>query len=269
MACEGRIGILGGGNMGSALVKGLIAAGTCGAGQVVVAEKLAATAEKVRAELGVEVVASPAGLPPVDTLVVAVKQADLAEAVQAARAALRPESLVITLVAGIPLARLAALLPPGQPLVRAMPNMPALVGRGVSALAPAHGLAPEHLERARTVFAAVGRVVVVKEPLMDAVTALSGSGPGYVFLIIEALADAGVAQGLDRATALTLAAGTVAGAAELLLQVGQHPAQLKDMVASPGGTTIAGLHALERGGLRGVIMDAVAAATARGRELGA
>ncbi|MFZ5587603.1 MAG: pyrroline-5-carboxylate reductase [Thermodesulfobacteriota bacterium] len=269
MAYEGRIGILGGGNMGSALAKGLIAAGTYGAGQVVVAEKLAATAEKVRRELGVEVAASPAGLPPVDTLVVAVKQADLAEAVQAARTALKPESLVITLVAGIPLARLAALLPPGQPLARAMPNMPALVGRGVSALAPAQGLAPELLERAQAVFAAVGRVVVVKEPLMDAVTALSGSGPGYVFLFIEALADAGVAQGLDRATALTLAAGTVAGAAELLLQVGQHPAQLKDMVASPGGTTIAGLHALERGGLRGVIMDAVAAATARGRELGA
>lgn len=268
MSEQGMIGILGGGNMGSALAKGMIAAGVARADQVVIAEKLAATAEKVRGELGVTVVDGPASLPPVDTVVVAVKQGDLAEALTAARPALGPATLVITLVAGIPLAKVAPLLPEGQPLVRAMPNMPALIGRGASALAPAAGLDPAHLERAQAIFGAVGRVVVVKEALMDAVTALSGSGPGYVFLIIEAMADAGVLQGLDRATSLTLAAGTVAGAAELLLQEGKHPGQLKDMVASPGGTTIAGLQVLERGGLRGIIIDAVAAATERGRVLG-
>lgn len=268
MAIEGRIAILGGGNMGSALVKGLIAGGAAGADQIVVAEKLAAQADKLRQELGVAVVDQPAAVGAVETLIVAVKPQDFDPAVSSLARTLGGQALVITLAAGVTLGRLAGLLPNCPHLVRAMPNTPALVGKGVTALAPAAGLPDSLLERAQAVFAAVGQVVTVKEALMDAVTGLSGSGPGYAFLFMEALIDAGVAVGLDRATARTLAVGTVAGAAELIMQSGQHPAALKDMVTSPAGTTITGLQVLERGGLRGLVMDAVAAATARSRAMG-
>jgi pyrroline-5-carboxylate reductase len=268
MAIEGRIGVLGGGNMGSALVKGLLGGGTARAQQVIVAEKLPAQADKLKNELGVGVVPSPGSLGPVDLLLVAVKPKDVASALGAVRPSLQAHSLVISIAAGVKLKALAEHLPPGQHLVRAMPNTPALVGRGVSAICAEEHTPPAALELARQVFGAVGQVVTVAEPLMDVVTGLSASGPAYVFLIIEALADAGVLMGLDRASALTLAAGTVAGSAELLIQDGRHPAQLKDMVTSPGGTTIAGLRVLENAGLRGSLMEAVAAATRRSQELG-
>lgn len=268
MAIEGRIGVLGGGNMGSALIKGLIASGTAQAGQITVAEKLASQAVKLREQLGVAVVDGPGDLGPVDLLLVAVKPKDVASALEAARAGLEPRTLVVSIAAGVKIQALAERLPPDQPLVRAMPNTPALVMKGVTALCPAGRTPPQDLETAREVFAAVGQVVVVAETLMDLVTGLSASGPAYVFLIIEALTDAGVLLGLDRASALTLAAGTVAGASELLIQTGQHPAQLKDMVTSPGGTTMAGLRVLENAGLRGTLMEAVAAATRRSQELG-
>jgi pyrroline-5-carboxylate reductase len=270
MAIEGRIGVLGGGNMGSALIKGLIASGTAGPGQVTVAEKLDAQADRLKNELGVKVVPAPGLLGPVDLLIVAVKPKDVASALHATQECLSPQSLVISLAAGVRLATLAALLPPGQHLVRAMPNTPALVGMGVSAICAEEHTPPASLDLARQVFGAVGQVVTVAETHMDVVTGLSGSGPAYVLMIIEALADGGVLMGLDRASALTLAAGTVAGTAELLLRDrdGRHPAQLKDMVTSPGGTTIAGLRVLEAQGLRSALMEAVAAATRRSQELG-
>ncbi len=268
MAELGRIGLVGGGNMGSALVKGLMASGRAAAGQIFVAELDQEKAQALRRELGVTVVASGRELQELEVLVLAVKPADIPAAAIEAAPALAPTSLVITLAAGVRTETVAKELPPGQPLVRAMPNTPALIGQGATALAAAPGAGPEHLELARRIFSAVGRVVKVPEKLMDAVTGLSGSGPAYAFLFIESLADAGVAQGLDRANALELAAQTVAGAAALLLERGEHPARLKDMVTSPGGTTIAGLHALERGGFKGLVMDAVAAATRRSRELG-
>jgi pyrroline-5-carboxylate reductase len=186
----------------------------------------------------------------------------------AAAGALTPPTLVISIAAGVKLATLGEALPTGQHLIRAMPNTPALIGHGVTALAPAAHTPPEGLALAQEIFAAVGRVVVVAERLMDAVTGLSASGPAFVFVIIEALSDAGVRMGLDRATALTLAAATVEGAAEMVQTTGQHPGQLKDMVTSPGGTTIAGLQVLERAGLRGVLIDVVEAATRRSAELG-
>ncbi|MBU2467458.1 MAG: pyrroline-5-carboxylate reductase [Proteobacteria bacterium] len=267
MALKGRIGLAGCGNMGGALLKGMLNAEVVQAPQVVVAEINAERAKELGAELGVGTVASPGELADLDLLILAVKPAHAAQAAREAASALRPGSLVITLAAGLKLATVAAALPSGQPLVRAMPNTPALIGKGVTAIAAAPDLAPEHLETAREVFGAVGPVVTVEEKLMDAVTALSGSGPAYVFVIIEALADAGVCQGLDRQTALTLAAHTVAGAAEMLIKTGEHPGQLKDWVASPGGTTTAGLAELERGGIRGVLYNAVEAATRRGKEL--
>ena len=159
----------------------------------------------------------------------------------------------------------------GKParLIRVMPNTPALVLEGVTAIARAEGLQPGDLEAAQELFAAVGKVVVLEESALDAVTGLSGSGPAYVAIAIEALADGGVKMGLDRATATLLAAQTVLGSARLILETGVHPAQLKDMVSSPGGTTIAGIAALEDGGLRRALIQAVERATLRSRELGA
>lgn len=268
MAIEGRIGFLGGGNMGSALIKGLIKSGAASAGQIVVAEKMADKAQALASELGVAVVGKVEELGPLDLLLVAVKPVDVPAAVREAAGSLKAGALVVSIAAGVTIAKFTELLPAGQHLVRAMPNTPALIGRGVTALAPAAHTPATGLALAREVFAAVGQVVVVGEHLMDAVTGLSASGPAYVFVIIEALSDAGVRMGLDRASALTMAAATVGGAADMVLTTGQHPGQLKDMVTSPGGTTIAGLQVLERSGLRGVLMDVVEAATLRAREQG-
>lgn len=268
MAIEGRIGLVGGGNMGSALLKGILGAGLAKAGQMVVAEQDAQRRSELAEATGVKVVASPGELSDLAVLILAVKPPDIPACARQAAVAVAPEALVITLAAGVPLARVAEAFDPAQPLVRAMPNTPALIGQGVTALAPGASVGEKDLELAKAIFSAVGQVVVTPEKALDAVTGLSGSGPAYVLLFIEALADAGVAQGLDRGTALTLARHTVAGAGRLAVEIGEHPAALKDRVTSPGGTTIAGLHVLERGGLRGVVMDAVAAATERSRELG-
>jgi pyrroline-5-carboxylate reductase len=269
MALKGRIGLAGGGNMGSALLKGMLGAALVGADQVVVAEKLAPRASQLQDDLGVAVVGACSELGSLDILILAVKPNDVAEAAREAAGCLSPESLVITLAAGVKRATVAQALPQGQPLVRAMPNTPALIGKGITAICGGPGLEARHMETAAQIFGAVGLVVTVQEKHMAAVTALSGSGPAYVFVIIEALADAGVNQGLDRETAMALAAHTVAGAAQLLIDSGQHPGELKDRVASPGGTTIAGLRELERGGLRGVLFNAIEAATRRSKELGA
>jgi pyrroline-5-carboxylate reductase len=167
----------------------------------------------------------------------------------------------------VPLSRLAKFFP-GWAMVRAMPNTPATVGAGITALAPGDGITPEQLDQAKTIFGSVGEVIAVPEALIDAVTALSGSGPGYVALIIEALADGGVAVGLPRATAMQLALQTVKGTAELLQQTDLHPGVLKDRVTSPGGTTIAGVAHLEAAGLRSALIEAVRTAHDRAIELG-
>ena len=263
-----KIGVIGGGNMGSALVRGIIAKGLIKPGNMVVAEKIPDKAQKLAEELGVRTAPWPLELDPVDVLLVAVKPQDIKEAIEAAVPAMAKDTLVISIAAGITLGALQAMLPKGQPLIRVMPNTPCLIGQGASALAPGENAGRENMDAALTLFKAVGTACEVPEKYMDAVTGLSGGGPAYVYLIIEALSDAGVRQGMDRPTALALAAQTVRGAASMILEDGRHPAELKDMVTSPGGTTIAGLHVMESAGLRGVLMDAVAAATARSRELG-
>ena len=262
------IGVIGGGNMGSAMVRGIIAKELIAPENLVVAEKIPDKAQKLAEELGVKTAPWPLELDPVDILIVAVKPQDIKEAMEAAGPALDKHTLVLSVAAGITLRTLQAMLPKGQPVIRVMPNTPCLIGQGASALARGENANPGHMESALTVFRAVGTACEVPEKYMDAVTGLSGGGPAYVYLIIEALADAGVRLGMDRPTALALSAQTVKGAASLVLEDGRHPAELKDMVTSPGGTTIAGLHVMELAGLRGVLMDAVAAATARSRELG-
>jgi len=175
--------------------------------------------------------------------------------------------LLISIAAGVTIQAIMNQAPGARRVIRAMPNMPALVREGMTALAWSGALAEEDKAIARAVFQAVGRVIPIEERLMDAVTGLSGSGPAYVFQAIEALADGGVKMGLPRQTAEILAAQTVLGAAKMVLESGDHPAKLKDRVASPGGTTIAGLHRLEEGRFRATLMAAVEAATKRSQEL--
>ncbi|MEL7330460.1 MAG: pyrroline-5-carboxylate reductase [Cyanobacteria bacterium J06559_1] len=176
-------------------------------------------------------------------------------------------SLVLSILAGVPLAQLEAAMP-GWPVVRAMPNTPATVGAGMTAIALGTYTSASHGELAHEIFSAVGEVVQVPEGMMDAVTGLSGSGPGYVSIVIEALADGGVAAGLPRGVAKQLAVQTVLGTAELVKTTGMHPAELKDRVTSPGGTTIAGIACLEELGLRSALIEAVRTASSRSRELG-
>ena len=175
--------------------------------------------------------------------------------------------LIISILAGVPLSRLEAIFPQ-QAVIRAMPNTPATVGEGMTAITAGRQVEEHHRSLATTIFRAVGEVVEVPESLMDAVTGLSGSGPAYVALMVESLADGGVAAGLPRATAAQLALQTVLGTAQLLRESGWHPAELKDRVTSPGGTTIAGVAQLEKAGFRSALIEAVKAAYCRARELG-
>ena len=203
-----------------------------------------------------------------DTVILAIKpQAFDVVARDFAGLTLSDPPLVVSILAGVSIARLEKAVP-GWPVIRAMPNTPATVGCGMTAIAIGSRAIAEHKELAIQLFSAVGEVVEVTEPLLDGVTGLSGSGPAYVAIVIEALADGGVASGLSRATANTLALQTVLGTAQLLQKTGMHPAVLKDKVTSPGGTTISGIACLEELGLRSALIEAVRAASSRSRELG-
>ena len=263
-----RLGFLGAGNMSGGLVKGLIQAG-------VTPERVSVSdvSEDRRQELhewyGVAATADNGALVRgCDVVVLAVKPQILGNVLGEIAGDVRADQLVVSIAAGIPIAAIEGRLPAKTRVVRAMPNAPAMVQAGATAIAGGSHAREDDMRIARELFDAVGKVVVLDEHQLDAVTGLSGSGPAYVMLVIEALADGGVKMGLPRAAAHLLAVQTVLGSAALVLQSGEHPARLKDKVTSPGGTTIAGLHALERGGLRGVLMDAVEAATKRAAELG-
>lgn len=205
-------------------------------------------------------------------VILAVKPQVMDEAVRSVAEALRSSGeagpIVVSIAAGVPLDRLEKGLPQRTRVIRVMPNTPCLIGRGASGLAAGSAATSDDAALICELLATVGVVETVPEPLLDAVTGLSGSGPAYVFQMIEALSDGGVKMGLPRVIATRLAAQTLAGAAEMLLSTGQHPGALKDSVTSPGGTTIAGLHAMEQGGVRAALIDAVEASTLRSRELG-
>src|SRR5215510_873687 len=204
-----------------------------------------------------------------DLLVLAVEPQILDEVLDEIAEAVRNEALIVSVVAGYPIARIARYLSGTTRIVRSMPNTPSLIREGVTAIAFNETLSEKDVAAAKALFEPMGKVVRVDERLLDAVTGLSGSGPAYIFVLIEALADGGVKMGLPRATAQLLAAQTVAGAARMVLESKEHPGKLKDRVASPDGTTIAGLHELELGCLRATLMSAVEAATKRSMELGA
>jgi pyrroline-5-carboxylate reductase len=267
---EQRIGLIGAGNMALALVRGLL-----GSGRVTPAEIRASDPSETRRALlaqehGIVTSESNADVARwADVVVFAVKPQLMEAAMASVAGALAEHTTVVSIAAGVPLAVLEARLPAGTRVVRAMPNTAAIALAGATGLCGGRLATPADIVLARSLFEAVGSVVVVDEPLLDAVTGLGGSGPAYVMLVIEALADGGVKMGLSRDAALLLAAQTVYGSAKLLLETKEHPARLKDMVTSPAGTTSAGLHALESGGLRAALIDAVERATHRSQELGA
>lgn len=257
--------VIGGGRMGEALVGGLVRAGTLPAADVLVVEPVAGRREALGELLpGVALAAEPATA---EGTVIAVKPADVARACEAAAAA--GSGRVLSIAAGVTTAALEAALAPGTAVVRAMPNTPSLVGQGAAAIAPGAAATDDDLAWAESLLGAVGTVVRVREPLLDAVTGLSGSGPAYVFLVAEALVDAGVLAGLPRDISHALAVQTLLGAATLLAEGDEGPEALRAAVTSPGGTTAAGLRVLEQHGVRAAFLDAVAAATDRARQLGA
>jgi pyrroline-5-carboxylate reductase len=260
------LSFLGAGAMGEALIRGLLQAEVLEAGQISAYDADAARVQAVARSLGVRALSRPEECGQSQVIVVAVKPQVLGKALEPLRD-LSPESTVVSIAAGVTLAQLEACFVQDVPVVRVMPNTPALVLRAASALAPGSFAKAEHLALAHEIFDAVGVAVDVDEKLLDAVTGLSGSGPAYVYVLIEALSDGGVRAGLPRDVATKLAAQTVLGSAQMVLETGEHPGSLKDKVTSPGGTTIAGLHALENHGFRGALIDAVQAATQRAKEL--
>jgi pyrroline-5-carboxylate reductase len=266
---KSNIGFIGGGNMAEALVRGLLQAGAATAAQLRAADPSLERRDHLMEQYGIETTNDNAVLAAwADVLVFAVKPSVMDAALDEVAGALEGDEILLSIVAGVPIARIAERLGAERRIVRAMPNTAAIALAGASAIAAGPGALAEDLLIAKTLFDAVGRCVVVAEKLLDAVTGLSGSGPAYVMLFIEALADGGVKAGLPRDVALTLAAQTVYGAAKLQLESGEHPGVLKDRVTSPGGTTIAGLARLEAGGFRGIVIDAVDAATQRSIQLG-
>jgi pyrroline-5-carboxylate reductase len=263
------IAFLGAGNMAEALIKGLLRAEVADPQEVLCTDRRKERGIELTARYGVRFDTSNAKAAELaDVIVLSVKPQVMNHLLEEIAPALNPTKLVISIAAGVPIEAIERKVGHGVRIIRTMPNTPALVGAGATALSPGKHATEADLEQAKSLFDAIGKAVIVDEPLLDAVTGLSGSGPAYVFLIIEALSDAGVKVGLPRYTAQELAAQTVLGSARLLIETGEHPGRLKDQVTSPGGTAIAGLHTLEAGGLRTTLMNAVEAATKRSKELG-
>lgn len=263
------LGFVGAGNMAEALVKGLLHAKVVPPEGIIVSDVKTDRLAHFAQEHGVRTTQDNHELVRAsDVVVLSVKPQVIDKVLGLFGGDIKSSQLVISVAAGVPVSAIEARLPEGTRVVRTMPNTPATVKAGATAISAGTHATEDDLDVARALFSAVGRVVTLDETLLDAVTGLSGSGPAYVMLMIEALADGGVKVGLHRDTALLLAAQTVYGSAKLLLETGEHPGRLKDMVTSPGGTAIAGLHTLESGGLRRTLIDAVEAATNRSAQLG-
>jgi pyrroline-5-carboxylate reductase len=268
MVSIGKIGFIGGGNMGEALIKGLIK-GAFPAADIWVAEPVAARRALLAERYGVVTEAEgSAVVAACDLIVLAVKPQLVPKVLPQLATTFGDAKVLVSIAAGATSEALEGYLAGSPRVVRVMPNTPALVGAGATALCAGRFATADDLARARRLFEAVGTVRVVDESQMDAVTGLSGSGPAYVYTIIEALAAGGILQGLPQDTALALATQTVLGAARLVQESGEHPAVLRDKVCSPGGTTIAGVKALEEKGLRAALMEAVSQAAKRSGELG-
>jgi len=263
------IGFLGAGKMATALARGFIRAGLVKAKQLIASDVSETAREAFEEETGAKTAGSNSQVVEfARVLVLAVKPDQVVPVLSGISDAFTEKHLLISIAAGVPLSKLEGQLSAGARVVRVMPNTPALLGESASGFALGKSALRQDGELVMKLFSAVGIAFQLKESLLDAVTGLSGSGPAYVYLFIEALSDGGVAAGLPRDVATRLAAQTLLGSAKMVLETGQHPGALKDMVTSPGGTTIEGLHELEKGKLRGTIMNAVRAASEKSRRLG-
>lgn len=264
-----RFAFVGAGNMAEALVRGLLASGSVAAHDITISNRRREKTDRNAERWGVRAAADNlACVRDADVVMLCVKPQVMRAVLEQVGREIRPDALVISVAAGVSAQSIEAYMAPGQRVVRSMPNTGAIVRQSATAIAPGTSATEHDLAVAREIFDQVGRTVTVEEHHLDAVTGLSGSGPAYIFLIIDALADASVKVGLSRDIGLELAAQTVLGSAQVLLQTGEHPGRLKDQVTSPGGTAIAGLHTLEAGGLRTTLINAVENATRRSRELG-
>lgn len=261
-------GFIGGGNMAEAIIRGMIAGGI-EAQKILVSEPLETRRQQLSSDYGVMTTADNSQVARTcKTVILAVKPQQAASVCGALASEISGEHLLVSIMAGISCSVLEGFFSGPVRTVRVMPNTPALVLSGATAIAGGKSATEEDMSRVEAIFSLVGSCCRVDEKIMDAVTGLSGSGPAYVLTFIEALADGGVKNGLPRETAHNLALQTVLGTAKLLAETGEHPGSLRDKVTSPGGTTIAGLHALEKGSFRATIMNAVDAATLRSKELG-
>jgi pyrroline-5-carboxylate reductase len=269
MASRLTIGFLGTGKMAIAMAKGFIRAGLVKPKQISGSDPVSGARAAFGRETGARIVTNNVKVAELaSVLILATKPDQTAAVLREIRDKFTPRHLLISIAAGVPTGKLEAALPGRARVIRVMPNTPALLGASASGYALGVAATKSDGELAQRLLSSVGVAFPLKESLLDAVTGLSGSGPAYVYLFIESLSDGGVAAGLPRDVATKLAAQTVLGSAKMVLETGQHPGALKDMVTSPGGTTIEGLHELEKGKLRGVVMSAVRAATEKSKKLG-
>jgi len=264
-----QVGILGTGNMGEALIHGLLHGHLCRPEQIFCSDVRPERLKVVREKYGVKTTShNPEVVKQSEIIILSVKPQIMKQVVDEIAKYLDLSKLIISIAAGVPLDAIEACARKDLKLIRVMPNICVSVREGASAIAGGKHVQREDLMMAKTIFDSVGKSIFIEEDLLDAVTGLSGSGPAYIFLIIDALADAAVKVGLSRDDALILAPQTVLGAAKMLIETGEHPGKLKDMVTSPGGTAITGLHTLEEGGVRTTLINAVEVATERSKILG-
>ena len=261
-----RVAVLGAGVMGETLLSGLLRAGWL-PGDLVVTERRPERAAELAEKYGVEVTGNAEATGSADTVVLVVKPQDMDGLLREVAETLRPGALVVCIAAGISTEYVEKRLPDGVAVVRVMPNTPALVDEGMAAISAGSHCDPEHLERARALLAATGKVLTVPESYQDAVTAISGSGPAYIFYVVEAMIEAGVLLGLPRSTSTELVVQTLYGAATMLRETGEHPTVLREQVSSPAGTTMAALRQLDDHKVRAAFLTAMEAARDRSREL--
>lgn len=263
-----RVAVLGAGKMGGTLIRALLGADVISPGDVVATTRTAERRVALVQELGIATAASNAeAVADADVVLLAVKPQTAVAVLDEVRDRLTPEQLLVSILAGVPLARLEARLPEGIPVVRAMPNTPALVNAGMTVVCGGRAASAAHVAAARSLFTHLGRVLELDESHFDAVTGLSASGPAFLYIVIEALAEGGVKMGLPRNVAIELAAQACLGAGKMTVETGDHPALLKDAVTTPAGCTVDGILQLEEGGLRVTLIKAVVEAARRAREL--
>jgi pyrroline-5-carboxylate reductase len=269
MLKDKKIGIIGTGNMGESLISGLIYARSSVPENIICSDIRKEKLKSVKDAYGVVTTTNNIDVVKASEIVIyAIKPQIIASILNETASHLDMSKIIISIAAGVPLAAIESCLNKDLRLIRVMPNIAASVKEGAAAIAAGKHTSKEDLKLAKAIFDSVGKSIIIEEELMDAITGLSGNGPAYIFLIVDALADAGVKMGLSREDALLLSAQTVLGAAKLLLETNEHPGRLKDKVTSPGGTAIASLHTIEEGGLRTTLINAVEVGTKRSKELG-